>query len=63
MLINEGDITIMNRWYDIATTYFMKNSNDMDFGVEIGFIEDQCDIYKEFRFGLDEYYHAYNEEK
>ena len=52
----------MNRWYDTVTTYFMKNSNDMDFGVEIGFIEDQCDIYKEFRFGLDEYYHPYSEE-
>ena len=47
-------------WYGQATTYFWKNDMDLDFGMEIGFIEEQCDVWTEIRAGLDENYRPFS---
>lgn len=51
---------IRTEWYNNATKYFMSNRYDIEFGYELGFVEEQLHITKVIRAGLDSDYCQFN---
>lgn len=51
---------IRTEWYNNATKYFMSNRYDIEFGYELGFVEEQLHITKVIRAGLDSDYCKFN---